>query len=384
VRSALFALFAVACAPEPAADDVAPVRAALGQPMGDYPSYEERVVLYGTNRARVAPTVEGWPSYPAQPPMQWNYDLNRAARAHSTDMRDTPCFQHNSCDGTETFTRVLSYYKGPWSTVSENIAAGVMDPLTVVRNWINEVGAPAGETGHRDSIFSSKLTLIGCGFAAGGTSRTPNYWTQDFVGTNVARPRLTDGIHFPRTAAAGGTITFGTTFYDAAFGSAAPQVFVVVDGVCRALSQVRGSATLGAHEAAIALADGCHPYYFVATKGDGVALATYPDAGALQVGTGAAACPLFTATRAEVACGGAASGAAGTGGGAAGTGGGTGAAGTGPVAGTSGGATGVAGEVGGQGAFGCAVAPGARSLGACLVVALAALGLARRRRRASR
>src|SRR5204862_949806 len=136
------------------ADDGSVVRSALGQPMGDYPSYEERVVLYGTNRARVSPTAEGWAAYPPQPPMQWNYDLNRSSRAHSLDMRDTPCFQHPSCDGTDTFARVFTFYTGPWTSVAENIAAGVMDPQTVVHNWIYEIGAAAGETGHRDAIFS--------------------------------------------------------------------------------------------------------------------------------------------------------------------------------------------------------------------------------------
>jgi MYXO-CTERM domain-containing protein len=320
------------------------VTSALGEPMGEYPSYEERVVVYATNRARVSPTTENWPSYPPQPPMQWNYDLNRSSRAHSTDMRDTPCFQHPSCDGTDTFQRVFMFYTGAWTSVAENIAAGVTDPQTVVKNWINEVGAAAGETGHRDAIFSSKLTLIGAGFAAGGASKTPNYWTQDFVGTNVTRPRLTDGIHFPKTAAAGGKVTFAATYYDAAVGAGKPQVFAVVDGLCQGLSMIRGTTSLGAHEGAVALADGCHAYHFVATLGDGTALATYPTTGSLQVGAGAAAatCPLFTTTRAAATCAGGAAGTgglAGTGGGTAGTGGGT--AGTGGAAGMGGGAAGM-------------------------------------------
>ena len=123
VAPCALAAVAGACTSDDAPDpDVQVVRAAVGEPMGEYPSYEERVVVYATNRARVSPMAEGWPAYPAQPPMQWNYDLNRSARAHSVDMRDTPCFQHNSCNGTPTFDRVLSFYTAQWMSVGENIA----------------------------------------------------------------------------------------------------------------------------------------------------------------------------------------------------------------------------------------------------------------------
>src|SRR3954469_4700849 len=63
----------------------------LGEPQGDYPNYNERVVLYATNKARTDPAAENWPSYPKGLPFQYNYDLNRSARAHSADMAATPC-----------------------------------------------------------------------------------------------------------------------------------------------------------------------------------------------------------------------------------------------------------------------------------------------------
>ena len=348
------------------ADDAVEVSSALGQPTGDYPGYEERVVLYATNRARVSPATEGWPTYPAQPPLQWSYQLNQSSRAHSLDMRDTPCFQHPSCDGTDTFPRVLTYYTGPWSSLAENISAGTVDPQTTVHDWIYEIGAAAGETGHRDAIFSKDLTLIGVGFAAGGmtaTAKLKNFYTQDFVGTSVKRPRLTDGIHFPPTVAAGGKVTFGATYYDAAVGAGHPQVFVAVDGACVGLAFARGTTALGAYEGAAALVDGCHPYYFVATLGDGVALATYPDTGALQVGAGTAAstCALFGTARPTVTCAGMGGGGTGTGaGGAAGAGGAGagGATGTGGMKG-SGGTTGTAGATGAGGGKGAGGTTGA-------------------------
>ncbi|HEY0706866.1 MAG TPA: CAP domain-containing protein [Polyangia bacterium] len=281
--------------------------AALGQPNGDHPNYDERVVLYASNRARVDPAAEGWPAYKPQPPLQWHFDLNRAARAHAQDMRDTPCFQHNSCNGGDMSTRIRSFYTGPWMSLGENISAGVNNGSTVVHNWIFEIGAPAGETGHRDNIFSAKYTLMGAGYAAGGT-RFKGYWTQDFIGTPITRPRMTDGIHTPSTTTAGGMITFGTTYEDVA---APAQIVVVVAGTCTSLSLVRGTASRGAYEAKVTLPAGCHPYHFVAAGAGQTA--TYPDPGSLQVAVGvdAAACPLATVTRAEITCAGGADGGGG-------------------------------------------------------------------------
>jgi uncharacterized protein YkwD len=395
-----FATYALLAAGPLAALAAAPGAAlALGQPNGDYPSYEERVVLYATNRARMDPSMEGWATYPAQPPLQWNYQLNQSARAHSLDMRDTPCFQHPSCDGTDPFMRINSYYTGSYRSEGENIAEGVADPFTVVHNWINEIGAAAGETGHRDNIFSSMFTLMGTGFAggsmAGGSTRNHDYYTQDFVGTTATRAALTDGIHTPKTAATGASVTFGTTFYDAS-GAGPSRIFVVVDGTCTPLALARGVVGRGAYEAALPLADGCHGYFFLATTGG--ADVTYPDSGALQaaVGTQAASCALFTTDRTPGDCGGAvattgAGGGAGAGsGGAGGSGaagaGGTGAAGTGGAGGGGASGAGGASATGGRGTPGevgggcsCSVPAGGGSgagAGAALVLALL---LARRR-----
>jgi uncharacterized protein YkwD len=295
-------LWLLAACSAPAGIDAA--RAALGQPSGDYPNYDERVVLYGTNRARAEPGKEGWSSYPAQPPLQWNLALNQSSRAHSIDMRDTPCFQHESCNGTDPWTRITSYYTTAYQSIGENISAGVPDGLTAVHNWLYEIGAAPGETGHRDNIFSADFTFMGSGFAAGGTQFT-NYWTQDFIGNPVTRPALTDGIHFPVSAASGKSVTFGTSYYDD-HGQAAGSVNVVVDGHCRALTRVRGSTSPAAYEAALSLADGCHAYWFRAATGSKVA--TYPDSGSLQVAFGGGSggtCALFTTARAVADCEGA-------------------------------------------------------------------------------
>jgi len=290
------------------------IASALGEPSGDFPSYDERVALYATNRARMSPTAEGWPAYPAQPPLQWNLSLNQSSRAHSLDMRDTPCFQHPSCGSAtdDTFTRVLRFYTGAWTNLGENIAGGPADGITIVHNWIYEIGAAAGETGHRDSIFSARFNLIGVGYAPGGMPRPAlnNLWTQDFVATTIPPiPKMTDGIHFPATVAAGASVTFGTTYYDAT-GAAPSRIMVVVDGACTPMTLAaltgmpRGTPGKGAYEVAVPLAAGCHPYYFLATAGG--TDVTYPTSGALQTGVAVAAgtCPLFATTRAAAVCGG--------------------------------------------------------------------------------
>jgi hypothetical protein len=118
---------------------------------------------------------------------------------------------------------------------------------------------------------------------------------------------------------------------------------VVVDGACPPLALAsttlasRGTAGKGAYEATLPLADGCHPYYFLATAG-GMDV-TYPDSGALEVGVGSAAtaCALFVPTRAAATCGGGGAGAGGGGGVDAGSSSTTGAGGTGGDGGGAGG-----------------------------------------------
>jgi hypothetical protein len=282
------ALLTVGCTAVPVGEE----NSALGQPDGDYPNYDERVVLYATNRARVDPAKEGWSSYAKQPPLQWEENLNKSSRAHSVDMRDTPCFQHNSCDGTDIWKRITSYYTTQYQSIGENISAGVPDGVTAVHNWLYEIGAPAGETGHRDNIFSQDFTFMGVGYAAGG-SQYDNYWTQDFIGNPVTRPAMSDGIHFPQKAASGKSLTFGVTWYDSA-GSAPSKVSVVVDGVCKDLTLARGSGGLAAYEASLSFADGCHAYYFRAVNNGKTVV--YPDMGSLQAAFGNGTCTALFAT----------------------------------------------------------------------------------------
>jgi len=55
-------------------------------------------------------------------------------------MATTPCFQHDSCDGTDAFDRICSYYKDT-TALGENIASGYESPLETVNKLLLDGGA---------------------------------------------------------------------------------------------------------------------------------------------------------------------------------------------------------------------------------------------------
>ena len=266
----------------------------LGEPTSDRPAYPERLALYACNRARVEPAAVKWPDFKPVPPLLLHDSLAQSGRAHSLDMRDNGCFQHPSCDGTDTFARIKSFWTGRFSSMGENIAAGVDDGQTVIHNWIDEIGAPPGETGHRENMFSKDYDYVGFGYAEGGSRSFKGYWTQDFAGVGgVMIPRLASGSHFPASINPGGTATFGTVYYDKG-GVSPDQVQVVVDGKPFALANIAGIGAAGAYEGDVTLASGCHRYYFRSITGGQVT--AYPDMGTLGAGTlDVADCPEYTA-----------------------------------------------------------------------------------------
>lgn len=100
----------------------------------------------------------------------FDYRLNIVADQHSTDMAVNGCFQHDSCDGTNTFDRILAVYPNG-GAMGEIIAAGYKDAASVVDAWMNSPG-------HRAQILGDSFTALGVGLAKGGSFGT--YWTVDF------------------------------------------------------------------------------------------------------------------------------------------------------------------------------------------------------------
>jgi uncharacterized protein YkwD len=101
-------------------------------------------------------------------------NLDAAAEAHALDMATTPCFQHESCDGTPTFTRVKAYYT-PSTWLGEIIAAGYTTPAAVVDGWMNSPG-------HRANILDGNFKVAGVAMAYSSVGSFGSYWVVDFGG----------------------------------------------------------------------------------------------------------------------------------------------------------------------------------------------------------
>lgn len=272
----------------------------LGEPVGEFPSYQERVLLYLTNRLRTEPTAfnEQEP-YEPSPPLRWDYALNQAARFHAEHIIEDSCWceDHSSCctleqSGGEVSCATSSSTCGGtsagqrvafWSPnyTGENMAQGQMTPAAAIESW-------TFSSGHWANINTASHSLLGPG-------AYNNAWVQDF-GSGGARPTASDGIHFQD----GGVTRFGITYYQP--GTEGPQsALVVVDGECHELELTYGTAELGAFETAMQLEPGCHRYYFFIRDGEGEDH-VYPSTGSLGAGSGVSGCTTFSEERPADTC----------------------------------------------------------------------------------
>jgi uncharacterized protein YkwD len=128
----------------------------------------EQQVIELVNKARAAESL---------PPLKRAGSLVEAARYHATDMLMDGYLEHDSYDTgipapvCPWYTRVIGFYSSDWRELSENIAAGQVDPEMVVRDWMNS-------SGHRNNILSPATWEIGVGYASDSSSY--HYWVQDF------------------------------------------------------------------------------------------------------------------------------------------------------------------------------------------------------------
>ncbi len=266
------------------------------------PGWQERAVLALTNAVRIAPAdwKRNWSgglgagvldTYPPVAPMRWNAALGASARAHSIDMATTsvttttPCFQHDSCDGTPWTQRIASHYRLS-STIGENIAAGYPDPEAVVQGWIcdpapNQSACSQDGTsfaGHRQNIMDGTWEAMGAGWVAITVGPFPQYWTQDFGGkaeASATASPLVDGSHLLRT---GNTIRFFANYHA---GGAPTSVALVLDGASHPLTPALGSAARGTYALDLPRSAGCRSYRFEAVDAAGAAW-RYPAAGQLR------------------------------------------------------------------------------------------------------
>lgn len=105
------------------------------------------------------------------PALTPNWELSRVARFKSADMRDRRYFSHQSPTYGSPFDMIRNFGIS-YRSAAENIAMGQTTPEQVVQSWMNSEG-------HRRNILSRDTTVIGVGYAQGGTGR--HYWTQMFI-----------------------------------------------------------------------------------------------------------------------------------------------------------------------------------------------------------
>lgn len=274
---------------------------AVGEPKGDYPSYEERVMLYLTNRARAEPTKynEKEP-YPPTPPVRWDLKLSEAARFHAEHIINASCWcddhssccqlestsggaqcagSSSSCGVTDASTRVLMFSP---NYSAENMARGQRSGAEAVDGWINS-------SGHWKNINGNHSML--------GVGRYEAAWVQDFGRGGNLPPVAEDGIHLSE----GGAHRFGISYYQPSSGG--PQsILAIIDGQCKELSLVAGKAEHGAFETSTSLEPGCHRYYFYVRDGKGEDH-VYPSTGSFGVAVGDSQdCPFFSENRPADSC----------------------------------------------------------------------------------
>ncbi|MBW2464762.1 MAG: hypothetical protein JRH11_24145 [Deltaproteobacteria bacterium] len=255
-------------------------------------TYDERVVLYLTNRVRTDPAFFNlqWggrdTTAPApSPPMGDDDPLQQAARfqAEHIDTECSLCENHasccvlghvegavqcvepaESCGGTGPRARVTLW--SPHYT-TENGAQGTRTPENSVMAWISSGG-------HFSSMNGNHRLL--------GVGRSGTVWIQVFGNDGSAPPTFAHGVHYRRMLIEGGGTgirsyrldsadvrMFGVTYYAPDAGGPR-EVYVLVDGERHDLALTHGAVAHGSYEAEVPLGAGCAPYTFHLVDADGL------------------------------------------------------------------------------------------------------------------
>lgn len=220
--------------------------------------------------------------------------LAAAARAHSKDMAENDCFQHNSCNGESWSVRVSRYYPG-WSALGENITLGGEDPRQMHADWM-------ASPGHRANILGP-YSEYGAGVVFAATNFGDwAYATTDFGFRGLVaiglRPILAAAV-LPRLSFTPVPREFLANYFDAD----PPQAIrALVGPACVPLTLVSGSATNGTYGTTYELAGTeCVPVAFEAVQANGDRY-RWPEKGALLVG--GLDCPERAANAPQQDCGG--------------------------------------------------------------------------------
>lgn len=93
------------------------------------------------------------------PPLVYNGQLTRAARAHANDQARQGYFSHTGKDGSQITDRVKrTGYK--YCLIAENLSIGYPSVQGAIQGWMTSEG-------HRRNIMNRKFTDVGIGIADG-------------------------------------------------------------------------------------------------------------------------------------------------------------------------------------------------------------------------
>jgi len=241
--------------------------------LGAYaPDADELALLALCNESRAAAGLR---------PLVWHNGLGEAARAHSTDMAERDCYQHNSCNGQSWSTRIGRYYPS-YFALGENINLGSSDPRSLHDGWMSSPG-------HRANILGP-FSEFGAGIALGETNFGMwAYATEDFGDRGAVSPSsipsLPSGGIAPRIGGGEGRDLVVNYYHHN--GGAPHSVRALVGTSCVNLSKTAGSAANGSYGTTRTFTgSGCVPVVFEAIRSDGVRV-RWPQNSAVLVGVGA-------------------------------------------------------------------------------------------------
>lgn len=132
---------------------------------GGGPGINKTLILQLVNEVRTEGCDCGNETMPPVPALQWNDQLEAAAKAHSEDMNRNRYFSHTGSNDSNPGARITaSGYT--WRTYGENIANGPSNERAVVEGWLQSEP-------HCRNIMNGN-------FADMGVGRAGTYWTQVF------------------------------------------------------------------------------------------------------------------------------------------------------------------------------------------------------------
>lgn len=295
---------------------------AIGETVGGLPSDQERMLHVLINQARVSsrtPNNDMCGNYAAELgtdvsriPLIYAPEANQGARFSARMMSEVGCFQNESCCEVGNAGGVVGCVSPGSCTgamCGQTCDAGVgqtaqaryalfgfnsLSATSISRNqaaafdlWCDLIRLPQ----QRELIYADAGTQFAAGqYQAMGTTCSMPYWALAFGRAAVTVPRIpaASAMHPPPNPGNTSQLYFAANYYDPS--RKRPQrAAVVVAGHCFDMDRAWGTDSNGTYETRFpdpdVLPNGCHPYYFLFTDGDG-ARHTYPTVGSLQVALG--------------------------------------------------------------------------------------------------